>query len=48
MLPIRFTVFKYYTYIVTLILLFNKIIPTYSCCVEKGLIYIIITALFSR
>jgi hypothetical protein len=45
---IRFTVSKYYTYIVTLILLFSKIIFTYSYCAEKGLIYIIIAALSSR
>ena len=29
------------------ILLLGKIIPTYSCCAEKGLVYIIIIALFS-
>ena len=33
------------TYIVAVILLFGKIMPTYSCCVLKGLVYIIIIAL---
>ena len=31
-------------YIVAIILLLNKIIPTYSYCVLKGLVYIIIIA----
>ena len=35
----------YYFKLVAIILLLNKIIPTYSCCIEKGLIYIIIIAL---
>jgi hypothetical protein len=39
---------KHYAYIVTLILLLSEIMPTCSYCVEKGLIYIIIIALFSR
>ena len=29
-------------YVVAIILLLSKIIPTYSCCVLKGLVYIII------
>ena len=32
------------TYVVAVILLLSKIMPTYSCCVLKGLIYIIIIA----
>jgi hypothetical protein len=44
---IKSIVFKYYTYIVTLVLLFNEIIPTYSRYAEKGLVYIAIAALSS-
>ena len=49
--PIRSLVFKYsicYSKLVAIILSFNKIMPLYSCCMEKGLVYIIITALSSR
>ena len=35
----------YYFKLVTVILSLNKIIPTYSYCMEKGLVYIIIIAL---
>ena len=28
--------FKRYTYVVTMIFLLSKIMPTYSCCVLKG------------
>ena len=35
-------------YIVLVILLLGKIMPTCSCCTEKKLVYIIITAPFSR
>ena len=38
----------YYFKLVAIILLLSKIMPTYSRCVEKGLVYIIIIALFSR
>ena len=31
-------------YIVAIIFLFGEIMPTYSCCVLKGLVYIIIIA----
>ena len=34
--------------LVAIILLLSKIISTYSCCIEKGLMYIIITALLGR
>ena len=34
-------------YIITLILLLGVIMPIYSYCVKKKLVYIIITALFS-
>ena len=47
---IRSLASKHSTYcskLVAVILSFSEIIPIYSCCVEKGLVYIIITALFS-
>ena len=37
----------YYFKLVAVILLLNKIIFTYSCYAEKGLVYIVIIALFS-
>ena len=40
--PIRSSVFKRHAYIIAVILLLSKIMPTYSCCVLKGLVYIII------
>ena len=45
---IRFLASKRYTYVVTIIFSLGKIIPTYSYCVLKGLVYIAITALSSR
>ena len=45
--PVRSSAFKrtaYYFKLVAIILSLNKIIPTYSYYVEKGLIYIIIIA----
>ena len=45
---IRFSASKRCICVVAVILLLSKIIPTYSCCVLKGLVYIIIIALFSR
>ena len=47
MLFIRSFVFKRRAYIVAVILSLSKIMPIYSRCVLKGLIYIIITALSS-
>ena len=41
---IRSLISKRRAYIVTIILLLSKIIPTYSRCVLKGLVYIIIIA----
>ena len=41
---IRFLASKRRTYVVAVILLLSKIMPTYSCCVLKGLVYIIIMA----
>ena len=48
---IRSLVFKrtaYYFKLVAVILLLSKIIPTYSCYVEKELVYIIIIAFLGR
>ena len=45
--PIRSLIFKYYTYIVAVILLFSEIIPIYSCYIKKKLVCIIIAAPFS-
>ena len=48
--PIKSLISKcsaYYFKLVAVILLLNKIISTYSYYIEKGLVYIIITALSS-
>ena len=48
---VRFLVFKrttYYFKLVAVILLLNKIMPTYSYYTEKGLVYIIIIAFLGR
>ena len=45
---VRSLVSKYCTYIVLVIFLLGKIIPIYSCCIEKKLVYIVIIALFNR
>ena len=45
--PIRFLVSKRRTYTVAVILLLGKIIPSYSHCDKKKLVYIIIIAPFS-
>ena len=48
--PVRSLASKYtayYSKLVVIIFLLGKIIPTYSYCMEKGLVYIIITALSS-
>ena len=42
--PVRSLASKRRTYIVAVILLLSEIMPTYSRCVLKGLIYIIIIA----
>ena len=46
--PIRSSAFKRCTYIIAVIFLLSKIIPTYSRCVLKGLVYIIIMAPLGR
>ena len=45
---IRFLASKRRTYIVTVILLLNKIMPTYSRYMLKGLVYITIIAFLGR
>ena len=45
---IRSLVSKHYTYIVAVILSLSKIMPTYSYCVLKRLVYIIIIAPLGR
>ena len=42
--PVRSLASKCRTYIVAVILSFSEIMPTYSYCVLKGLVYIIIIA----
>ena len=44
---IRFIVFKRHAYVVAIILLLSEIMPVYSYCILKGLVCVIITALFS-
>ena len=45
---IRSSASKRRTYIIAVILLLSKIMPTYSRCVLKGLVYIIIIAPLGR
>ena len=45
---VRFLIFKRRTYIVAIILLLSEIMPTYSRCVLKGLVYITIIVPSSR
>ena len=45
---IRSLVSKRRAYMVAVILLFSKIMPTYSCCVLKGLVCVAIIAPLSR
>ena len=44
MSSVRSLASKRRTYIVAVILLFGEIMPTYFCCILKGLVYIIIIA----
>ena len=46
--PIKSLVSKHHTHTVAVILLFGEIMPSYSCCEEKKLVYIIIMAPFSH
>ena len=43
--PIRSLASAYHFYIVVLILSLGEIMPLYSCCAEKKLVYITIAAL---
>ena len=42
--PIRSSASEHCARVVAVILLLSEIMPTYSCCVLKGLVYIIIIA----
>ena len=44
---IRSLASKHYTCVITVILLLGEIIPSYSYCEKKKLVYIIIVVLFS-
>ena len=44
---IRFLVSKHHACVVAVILLLGEIMPSYSCYMEKKLVYIAIAALFS-
>ena len=46
--PVRSLASERCAYIITVILLLSEIMPTYSHCTEKKLVYIIITAPFGR
>ena len=46
--PIRSLASKHRAYIIAVILLLSKIMPTCSCCVLKGLVYIAIIAPLGR
>ena len=46
--PIRFVASERRAYIIAVILLLGEIMPSYSCYKEKKLVYIVITAPFSR
>ena len=46
--PIRSLASKYRAYIMAVILLLSKVMPSCSCCKEKELVYIIIIVLSSR
>ena len=45
---VRFSASKRRAYVVAVIFLFSKIMPTYSYCVLKGLVYIAIIALLGH
>ena len=45
---IRFSASKRRAYVIAVILLLGEIMPTYSYCILKGLVYIIIIALLSH
>ena len=44
MLPIKSSASRRYNKLITLILSMNKVMPSYFCCVKKGLVCIIIIA----
>ena len=46
--PIKSLAFERRAYIIAVIFLLGEILPSYSCCDEKKLVYITIIALFGR
>ena len=48
MLFIRFMVSKRCTLLMSTIILLGVIMPSYSCCIKKKLLYIVIIDLFNR
>ena len=46
--PVRSSASKRHTCVIAVILLLSEIMPTYSCCVLKGLVYITIIAPLGR
>ena len=46
--PVRFLASKRCIYIVAVIFLLGEIMPIYSCCAKKKLVYVIIIAPFGR
>ena len=46
--PIKSSASGYYNKLITLIISINKVMPSYSCYIKKGLVYIIIAALSGR
>ena len=43
-----FIAFIYYTTLIALILSVSEVMPSCSCCIEKGLVYVTIVSLSSR
>jgi hypothetical protein len=46
MLSVRSLIFKHYTLLIASISLNSEIINSYSCCVKKGLVYIVFISPF--
>ena len=46
--PIRSSASGRYNKLITLIISISKVMPSYSCYIKKGLVYIIIAAFFGR
>ena len=46
--PVRFSVSTHHAKLVAVIFSLSEIMPFYSCCKEKKLVYVVIVALFSH